>query len=573
MAPPSERSSHGHESATALAPAPPPSENSSHGHESATALAPALSRPGDDVFLSHLATAGELVAASRFREAEVEVLRAISGLPADLRALNLLALVRFKLGRLDEARTTYREIAAATPNDASTRRHLGLLALKLERIDEAITELEMAARLAPGDQQAWSYLGYAYTKKGEPVPAAAAFRRAGQDALATELENAAKTRRPATGPQLGVAGLSPSGRTPPPTAVPLVVPPARDGTPIRGAAALHPSSVVSAGAAVAASPSSVVSAGAAVAASPSSVVSPSAAMPSSSSKVAIPAPASPPAPRAPISELRPGAVLPPEPAAVVIPPPVAAPAPFVHAPVVHAPVVHAPVHAAAPVADVAPAAASPELTGLTGELAPVPLLGFVLARLGLAATPPAPRGEVLRLGVDDDAYVRADAALAAVGVRTEAAFRRTQGRAGPEPLGAKETPFFRLVGPGAAWVAGVPGKWQAVSLEDDVLYVREDRVLAFDGGVSWEAGAIPGDGLRMLQFRGRGCVVLRLDTPPAAVKVTEDGPALVARDRLLGWVGRVVTHKHRGAGPSPFHFTCQGEGVVLFDSFGSEAGA
>jgi uncharacterized protein (AIM24 family) len=130
-----------------------------------------------------------------------------------------------------------------------------------------------------------------------------------------------------------------------------------------------------------------------------------------------------------------------------------------------------------------------------------------------------------------------------------------------------------LVGPGAAWVAGVPGKWQAVSLEDDVLYVREDRVLAFDGGVSWEAGAIPGDGLRMLQFRGRGCVVLRLDTPPAAVKVTEDGPALVARDRLLGWVGRVVTHKHRGAGPSPFHFTCQGEGVVLFDSFGSEAGA
>jgi hypothetical protein len=59
--------------------------------------------------------------------------------------------------------------------------------------------------------------------------------------------------------------------------------------------------------------------------------------------------------------------------------------------------------------------------------------------------------------------------------------------------------------------------------------------------------------------------VLRLDAPPAAVKVTEDGPAVVARARLLGWVGRVVTHKQRGAGPSPFDLTCQGEGVVLFD--------
>jgi hypothetical protein len=41
------------------------------------------------------------VSTGRFREAEVEVLRALSGLPADLRALNLLALVRFKLGRLE----------------------------------------------------------------------------------------------------------------------------------------------------------------------------------------------------------------------------------------------------------------------------------------------------------------------------------------------------------------------------------------------------------------------------------------------------------------------------------------
>ncbi len=54
----------------------------------------------------------------------------------------------------------------------------------------------MAVRIAPGDGRAWSYLGYAYAKKGEVVQAAAAFRRAGQDALADELEQAAKAQRP-----------------------------------------------------------------------------------------------------------------------------------------------------------------------------------------------------------------------------------------------------------------------------------------------------------------------------------------------------------------------------------------
>ena len=169
-----------------------------------------------DRSVAHLASAGELVASGRFREAEVEVLRALSGGPPDLRALNLLALVRVKLGRLEEARGTYREIVAAVPADATARRHLGLLALKLEQIDDAIPELEAAARLAPGDAQAWSYLGYAYAKKGEPVPAAAAFRRAGQDALAVELRARGDGSPPAEWAQarrlsIGKRGHAPAG--------------------------------------------------------------------------------------------------------------------------------------------------------------------------------------------------------------------------------------------------------------------------------------------------------------------------------------------------------------------------
>jgi tetratricopeptide (TPR) repeat protein len=463
----------------------------------------ATMRPGDDRFVdrsggryadrfvAHLATAGELVAASRFREAEVEVLRALSGLPADLRALNLLALVRVKLGRLEEARATYRDISAAAPNDAAARRHLGLLSLKLERVEEAIPDLEMAARLAPGDQQAWSYLGYAYAKKGETVAAAAAFRRAGQDALADELEHAATTRRPSSGPKLAALPVGGAG-TPVPSSLA-----ARGGTPAPAALVLPPPSE--------SRPPSRVSPSAALAPAP---------VTSTGSAVVAPAPSTPRS----VASNDPTAVAP------------------------------APLDVAAPV-----------------ELTAVPLLGFVLARLGLGEAPRAPRGEALRLGVEDEAYVRAGAALASVGVRFEPAFRRMQGRRSAEPLAGTGAPFFRLVGPGEVWVAGAPGAWQAVSLEDDILYVREDRVLAFDGGVSWEAGAVPGDGLRMLQFRGRGCVVLRLDAPPVAIKVTEDRPALVTSASLLGWVGRLVTHRQRMAAVSPFELACQGEGVVLFD--------
>jgi uncharacterized protein (AIM24 family) len=227
----------------------------------------------------------------------------------------------------------------------------------------------------------------------------------------------------------------------------------------------------------------------------------------------------------------------------------------------------APAAGAALLTQPSPLAGLPDLDAPV-ELAAVPLLTFVLSRLGLGAAPALPRGEALRLGVDDEAYVRAGVALASVGVRFEPAFRRMQGRRSTVPLAPDGAPFFRLVGPGEVWVAGAPGAWQAVSLEDDILYVREDRVLAFDGGVSWEAGAVPGDGLRMLQFRGRGCVVLQLDAPPVAIKVTEDRPALVARAHLLGWVGRLVTHRQRSKGPAPFELACQGEGVVLFDRAG-----
>jgi Tfp pilus assembly protein PilF len=405
----------------------------------------------DAEFAEHIASAGGLVAAQRYEEAEAEVLRALARVPEDLRALNLLALVRFKVGRLDEARATYREIAARAPNDPAVRRNLGLLALKAERADEAVAELELAAHLAPDDKRSWSYLGYAYTRFGDAVAAAAAFRRAGQDAVADELEAA----RPPTVIADAPAAVAPAPERPSESPVPETAP------------GSHVSSV---------------------------------------SNIA------------PISSI---------------------------------------------------SSWNDAVERRSAETRAVPMVSFVMSSLGLSPgnglASMVKAGAPIRLSVRDGAHVRADAAMASVGASEgERAVRRVRGRPTGEWLGSTLRPFYRLTGSGEVWIAGTSNRWAALTLDEDILYVREDRVLAFDGAVTWEAGRIPGDGLRMLQFRGRGQVVLQLGGLPAAVRIDEEAPARVARGALLGWVGRVVAHRPRREGPMPI--VCEGDGVMLLEA-------
>ncbi|HEX3693829.1 MAG TPA: tetratricopeptide repeat protein [Polyangia bacterium] len=421
-----------------------------------------------DRLQSHLAAAGELLSGRHYRQAEVEILRALSNTHDDVRALNLLALVRFKLGKLDEARATYREIAALQPSDANIQRNFGLVSLKMERYDDAVTALDRATRLAPDDLKAWSYLGYALAKGGDSTGAALAFRRAGQDLLAAQLEPAVVPIADVSTSK--VTGASGNSSETAPAVAPAGPAPAREevevisGQPTNEAAALDPL--------------------------PSTV-----------------------------------------------------------AMTVEAPPVNA-------LATLAPN------TDLMAEQTPS-LVSFVLAGLGVGGLALAPDAVAFLVG-DDDAYVRSDAALAWAGASPwRPAFRRVRGRATEQPLGRKRRGFFRVAGAGQLLVTGPAGHWTTVALDDDIFYLREDRVLAFDRGVSWEAGRIPGDRLRLLQFRGSGRVALQFDLPPSAVRVTSAHPVFVPRGRLYGWVGRIVPHALRGG--RLFQIQCEGEGVVLLD--------
>ena len=147
--------------------------------------------PEDEALVARLRRTRELVSTQSLAEAEAELLAAQGSFPRDLRVLKLLALVRFKLGRLEESRQVYREAATVAPDEPTVRLNLGLIALKLESFEEAALELEAAVRLRPDDRRAWSYLGYAYARNASLTQAATAFRRAGQHELAAEMERAA----------------------------------------------------------------------------------------------------------------------------------------------------------------------------------------------------------------------------------------------------------------------------------------------------------------------------------------------------------------------------------------------
>ncbi len=401
---------------------------------------------GEERLLEHLRRAGELIGARRLPEAELEILKGLGSSSQDLRALKLLALLRFKLGRLAEARETYRKAVHVAPDDAAAHLGLGLVALKLEWFEDAIVELSHATRLRGDDTRAQCYLGYAYARSGALAQAAEAFRRAGQPEVAAEIDSHGDPKR-------------------------IHIPP-RDE--IRRAEIAHTSGQ--------------------------------------------------------------------------------------------------------PASDGAPAAAAAPADA--GNAPPLPVTGFALSRLlpqgpAPSVSPPAGPG-TRRFEVREEAHVRRAALLASEGqLRFEPARRRRRGRLTEETLGRDADGFVRCVGAGALWLVR-PSESRgilALALDQDVLYVREERVVAFDGEVVWESGNLPWDTAALLQFRGSGQIVLDAsDDEIVALRVPEGETITVPAPRLLGWLGRVVARSvPEGSDSVLSGIACEGEGMLLLCRHGDLA--
>jgi uncharacterized protein (AIM24 family) len=107
-------------------------------------------------------------------------------------------------------------------------------------------------------------------------------------------------------------------------------------------------------------------------------------------------------------------------------------------------------------------------------------------------------------------------------------------------------------------------------LDDDILYLREDLVFAFEATLRWENGNVPGlrGKLHVVQFRGDGALAMRLARPLVRVKLPPLGFLFVDADRLAGWIGRVIPRAvvpPSGGPMGAMCVECTGEGIVLVE--------
>jgi uncharacterized protein (AIM24 family) len=204
----------------------------------------------------------------------------------------------------------------------------------------------------------------------------------------------------------------------------------------------------------------------------------------------------------------------------------------------------------------------------TSRLLSLPTRSEPLASLGLG---------VLCFSAGSETHVRQSALLVALGGQgLSLAHRRTRGHLSDDTLASDSDRFFRVEGGGELLLSSTDPErgLVALSLDRDVFYIEEERVVAWGDEVVWESGAVPGNGKALLQFRGTGRVVLLIgDHELVAVRIAEGDRMAVPTARLAGWLGRVVVQGQPArdgvaAVPGLHHVTCEGEGVLLLSRHG-----
>jgi hypothetical protein len=205
---------------------------------------------------------------------------------------------------------------------------------------------------------------------------------------------------------------------------------------------------------------------------------------------------------------------------------------------------------------------------------PLPVAAFATARLLRAGAMGEPfalvEGGMLVVRVDGKLPTRTFGAIASSGQLTfDPLKRRVRGQPTDEPFGDGADAMFHANGHGLVVVAPRGAKFTALALADDIVYVRESSLFAFEENLHWENGRVPGggvDSMRVVQFRGTGRLVIRVARAAFSLKIEPEQPMFVEATTLLGWIGRVVPRVLPGQDgePTPY-IECSGEGVLILE--------
>jgi tetratricopeptide (TPR) repeat protein len=463
-----------------------------------------------------LVTGGELLRQNRVKEARDQFRAALQARPEDAKALGLLGLACFRLGDFTSALPIYQKLVVLTPEDASHRLNLGLVCLKLGLPDDAIRELERCRNLDPSQTRAVGYLGLAYARSGRYADAYQAFMQAGQNDLALEMSQYLDEAERARLDRSIVRA---------PSAEPVSEEQVEDELEELRESDLEEVSVEDRG--------------------PRAPSRDNRAKGNRSEVVEIePRRPQDGAPTAELDER--GAI-------------------------------SRALDEAAPSSSAAAAATRTA----AGHRPPQTLSEFATARLirpedGDHAFEIS-AGGVLIVRVSGRVFTRTEGVNVTGGeLAYEIATRRERGRKTAEAFGADGRKLFAVSGKGHLVAAPLGEQFTAVTLDDDIFYLREELVFAFEEQLRWENGHVPGSdsAIPMVQFRGQGSVAFRSPEPLLAVKLAPEKVLYVDADILAGWIGRVVPRIVAPAAAkseSSLFVECTGEGVVLVEEEGAVA--
>jgi uncharacterized protein (AIM24 family) len=536
----------------------------------------------------------ELLKQGKIDEAQRSFRAALELEPDNPRVLALLGLSHFRANQLAEARPIYEQLVDRAPSDASHRLNLGLVYLKQNDADKAIAALEASRALDPSQGRAISYLGLAYARAGRYAEAYRAFLVAGQTDLAIEIEtNLTSVERDRIHEQLGRSPQGPrSGEATPADA--------RAPTPAAATRPSTPSISPIQSTAPAGLPKRDDAGGGSIdeaerrGAGTGSIGVPRTKPPSAPPGKRTP-PEHPAVSAEAVTELqRESDAAPLETAtttggttlsSAAAPPGAPGRQPSRYSESMQFVMPRPDPQAPHPSPD---GASMISLAVASASPLPIPVIrtrsGGVPPRLlsDLATDDlirPDDSDDAFEIGANGALIIRVTERMMARldGVHVtggdlsyELAMRRSRGHNTDDAFDHGGSQFHVVTGRG--YLIAVPGKhaFSAVRLDDDILYLREDLVFAFQPQLRWENGNVPGlrGKLPVVQFRGDGALVLRLARPLVRIKLPAQGVVFVDAERLAGWIGRVIPRAVVSPPGGPLGtmcVECTGEGVVLVE--------
>jgi Flp pilus assembly protein TadD/uncharacterized protein (AIM24 family) len=521
-----------------------------------TTIAPKPSAPpssardvAGEEFLFHLYRGSELLQDARVHEAKEELEHALLLQPRDPKGQDLLATVYFRIGLYPRAIQIYEQLRKDSPDDASLKINLALCYLKTGQANAARIELENVVRKNAEHKRAWGYLGLAYERLGEHEKAVGAFTRGGHVTMARRI---AERHGPVS---------------------------IRDVTP----AAEHEAESIAVRAAASKAFQELDAGDLDFA-----LAEPAARRgdPSIGTWRAVELGQAIPTGR----RSDPPMSLP-----VTTPPPPAAESARVESaraesmaiapPATHPSVVAEGFTASTCAADenvgtdrdaqVEARDATPSLPS-RASVPSLPSLGKVARATRFAAADEGamsldPSGLLVLKLERGEIAARTETMRAFTGTLDAVVLeRRSRSGGSGEPFGGLGGAVQRLRGTGIVVVAPRPSRQlQAFTLDNELLFVREDIVVAFDLALAFENGKVLREGeepLAIVQLRGTGSVAIELGEPARSLEVTSASPAAVRASSVLGWMGRLVPRTlPPGEAPGAQHglLAFSGEGLVL----------